>query len=579
MLALLILRVLCCTRWICAEQHEMRRFINQLNGFFNFDHIIFLFDSSANIDFFIEISVTPQSLYVFHTTDDKIIGLDGLQEIKSKNALMIVVPGSVKLEDNLKLLSKIKEIQYSDINTKIGIFYPQSASMADVQSLFEWSWNQWIIYIFAATHSQHQELMVSHPENSLNIFTFNPFGTLKVNNFTVRDSFDNLFLSQSSNLQEYPVYSYADDPVLDYDKKWWRTIRDVMNVSLKFTNSTPVLGKFYVRLDRVALVRFPPRNCLYPWSTEQMVIVVPEALPYPGFAAYVKVFSTYSILGYTFVAVASIIFFLIVFRFKKYKKLLFFQSVADVFNILMNNNQFIKYRRLSGIEVLIIVPLTFTGLITVNGILSLLKSFLTSPIIQPQIDTAEDLSNSPFFIYTTDEYWVGIISETLTTLFPNVNWSDKMRTMKIDLLRQERKTVNTSKAFLNGLGNAKTLLSVQKKLKIRGYHIPRMRLGFMHGTYLLNKEDFPFMERMNEIVHRLCHSGIWELWNAIHLHDFERHAIQLNSANLGKIEDANNNDHIEMLKFIVSCWIASTVVFAFEIIWKIFNFRKLLQSR
>lgn len=90
---------------ICADNQEFG-LIDKLNNFFNFDHNLFLLDSSADIDCFVkttrEMEFTPQSLYVFKSDDESITGLESLKEVTSKNAFLIVVPGSVHFENNSK---------------------------------------------------------------------------------------------------------------------------------------------------------------------------------------------------------------------------------------------------------------------------------------------------------------------------------------------------------------------------------------------------------------------------------------------------------------------------------------------
>lgn len=78
----------------CSEKNHQLDLINQLNDYFNFDQNIFLFDSSTEMDLFINTtrqssSFTPQSI---HTIDsDNITGLTSLEGISSKNTFLIIV--------------------------------------------------------------------------------------------------------------------------------------------------------------------------------------------------------------------------------------------------------------------------------------------------------------------------------------------------------------------------------------------------------------------------------------------------------------------------------------------------------
>lgn len=97
----------------CAEYQS--QLIRKLNHFFDFDHNIFLFESSADIGRFIDTTrgsghSTPQSVYVFKSDNDKITGLDSLKEIWSKNTFIIVVLGSANFEGNFNLLTRVRQM-------------------------------------------------------------------------------------------------------------------------------------------------------------------------------------------------------------------------------------------------------------------------------------------------------------------------------------------------------------------------------------------------------------------------------------------------------------------------------------
>lgn len=65
-----------------------------------------------------------------------------------------------------------------------------------------------------------------------------------------------------------------------------------------------------------------------------------------------------------FVIIAAVMFSLTFFTTLNIKKFcFFFQSEADVLNLLMNNNGYIKYRVLSCAEVSLVGPLTFLGFV------------------------------------------------------------------------------------------------------------------------------------------------------------------------------------------------------------------------
>lgn len=130
---------------------------------------------------------------------------------------------------------------------------------------------------------------------------------------------------------------------------------------------------------------------MYPFIMDPLNIVVPAALPYSAFSAYLRAVTSDKIFVYFLIAISVVMLLLLIFRYIKQRKVLIFQSVADVLNLLMNDNGAIKYMQLSSIEIMLIVPLTFVGLVFVSSVLSTLQSFVTRPVLQPQINTIESV--------------------------------------------------------------------------------------------------------------------------------------------------------------------------------------------
>lgn len=111
----------------------------------------------------------------------------------------------------------------------------------------------------------------------------------------------------------------------------------------------------------------------------------------PFFVAFVKVTASSNIFGYSLAVIAVAVVVLMCSRYINYKK--FCRCVADVMNILLNDNSAIKYRRLRFSEIVLVIRMIFAGFVIVNGFLSSLKSHLTRPIMQ--IETIEELNRSP----------------------------------------------------------------------------------------------------------------------------------------------------------------------------------------
>lgn len=151
---------------ILAEYQE-RKLIGQLNKFFHFDYNLFLVHSSTDLNRFINNNhqtYTPQSLFIYESVDNITLR----HELQSKNPFLIVASEVSDYNSNVKLLSKVLEMQRKKLDMKIAIFSPTKTT-DDLQNLFEWCWKNRIVYIFAATTG-----LIS------SIFTYNPFGKFVV---------------------------------------------------------------------------------------------------------------------------------------------------------------------------------------------------------------------------------------------------------------------------------------------------------------------------------------------------------------------------------------------------------------
>lgn len=360
---------------IILPEYQEAFLINELNNFYNFKHNIFWVDSSADLSRFInntnQLKYTPQSVYVFQTVDDNITGLYDITKITSNsNIFFIVVAKSANFESNSNLLARIKKMQRLQINLKIGVFFSTTASSTDLQKLFKWCWTYRIVNIFAA-YSNTDLRQASSTDRSINVFVFKSFGTFEMVNLTGNATYDNFFLNPNSNFQQLPLkVVWRVSSVKPSDTKLWNEIIRVTNVSIsKLYMNTSVSRSQSFENSSVDIVaecgginyQSILYTTLYPMEQDAVIIAVPEALPYADFSAFMSAVASDSLLGFSISTALSSMLVLSFLRYIKRRKLFFFQSVTDVVNLLMNDNGFIKYQRLSRVEVFLIVPLTFIG--------------------------------------------------------------------------------------------------------------------------------------------------------------------------------------------------------------------------
>ncbi len=370
--------------------HLERMLINELNGHFNIDHNLFLLDASVDTDRFInmegQVDTIPKSLYVFEDTNGNITGLKFLSKNMSNNELLIVAPDSNFSSSNLNLLMQVKVIQRLRLNIKIGFFFSHIIPGDDLQRVFEWCWKNRIINIFATMYAKN-----SNSLRVLNSFTYNPFGKFTVINVTSR-SFDHFFLSQTSNFRLYQL-QVGENKNYSHISDLWPIIFRVLNCSYKLIEGQSALDK-YPNIDIFSYLHVTKNSAnvkIYPHHETAYTILVPDALPYSEFTSYLQNILSSKFYVLSSIIIAATILLLCVIRYKKEKKMQFFGCVADVLNLLMNDNGNIKYQKLNQLEGFIIVPLTFVGLVIVNGTLSSLQSHIAKPYLQHQINSAEDI--------------------------------------------------------------------------------------------------------------------------------------------------------------------------------------------
>lgn len=552
----------CIMPFICAVHNEMK-LIDQLNNLFNFDHNIFLFDSSINIDRFMkpmEVMI-PQSVFVFENRNGNSTGLENFGWITSKNTFLILVTGRTTPVIDLSLLNQLKNMHRLRINMKIGIFFSnQNVDSENLRNLFKWCWKQNIVDIFAVGDMSRDMQL---EENPFNIFSFNPFGTFDVVNVSISGSYDNLFLSKSLNFHRYPflILSSFDDPIES----------DVWLFIFKATNATFVVRdrRFKGNIDdyqiQAETVRSPitvkAKNFVYPLDLTKLVIIVPKAEPYIGLASYLQAITTFSFLAHFLVTISVTIISLFGFRLIKLKKIRFLESVADVFNLLMNDNGNIRYQRLNKLEAMVMVPLTFVGLIFTNGILSSFVSFVTSPVAPPQIDTAEDLYYSKSVVTISDKELLNHTIEALMNQYRFGDWSNRVYVFG-------SKASSSSSSILSDPLMANIIVRVQKRLntKYRAMHISQIRLFSGHLSYKMN-ENFPFMERLNELIHRINQFGLYDKWQE----DFKYEREILLTKAYARLSIHLVSSYFDGFPtFIVYGWIAGTIAFLLEVFHKKF---------
>lgn len=590
---LILLKMLRCLFAVCislANQTQAHssglNLINKLNNFYCFDHNLMLMESTSIADQFINTPVSaielnsyvPQTLYVINDISGE-IKINPIR--RSKNTFMIIGLKSTNLEKNIIFMTKIKDFQRVNVNLKIGLFFSQSLPTSDyLLQLFEWCWQNSIVHIF-----------IGYPETTgrtdyfLNVYTFNPYGTLELINLTDDDSLDNYFPRICYNLRQHPIRIAVHDDINTFiyskgnpnfggpDGKLFQTILRLINASytmVKFfeitdgmdiqqmaLNGTIDLGPQPFRVSNVKPIY------LYPIYIDTVAIVVPSALPYAEFIAYLQTFSNDNIFNISLFSIPVLIIALTVFRYLKRNRFLFFQSVSDVLNLFMYDNTAIDYRNLFRVESFIILPLTMGGFVIINVVLSILTSYLTRPMVQPEINTFDDIERSPFPVMVPSQKNM----EQLIVVFKknwNIDWSHKMAWSSLEEFLHQILSFNTSICFVYRGSKVKNLLVHQKRLNIRGFRIPTQTIIKSVYSYVV-PVDYPLKDCFNEIIQRVMSAGLYWKWTDESYFEFIEKGYFSKTLVNDDAERGAEKYYVPI--FIVYGWIGSVFIFMIEIAW------------
>lgn len=494
--------------------------------------------------------------------------------------MLIVVPKSASFENNLTLLDFIEKVQLKNVHLKIGVFFPHNAASEDIQKMFEWFWNHRIINIFIAFYSNSTVKQGSNLKPLLNIFNFNPFGSFSVVDVTETKFIHNIFPDKKINFQKYPIRLAVinDDSITQYsstvpfiggpDEKMWMSVFSVLNASYsiywvrKVMQQLEILDNgtvdIHADLSELTETRYVT---LYPMIIEILSMVVPKPLPYPAFSAYIQTMFSDGLLGYISILIIVITLLLALCRYIKSKRFLIFQCAADVINLLLNDNGAIIYQQLTRSELFLIVPLTLAGFVIVNGFLSNLQSHFTQPKLQPQIDTIVDFYRSSLPISTPNEFWMAKVTKLLNNLLNYEGWGNRMKVHNSSEVIQQIVT-EAKFSFFEYESTAKGICKHKK------FHITEIQLSWIWFKYDM-RYDFPFIERVNEIVQWIQTAGLYNKW----WRDLDEEKLFITFANESYVKS------FSVPIFIVYGWIAGVIVFIIEIIWhsicRLFKFRKI----
>lgn len=383
----------------------------------------------------------------------------------------------------------------------------------------------------------------------------------------------NYFPDKEPNYRQHPLHiqQVVNLNLSTFEVKFWETIVGTFNASMSeihqsregvlIGNTTPDIFRHEKNL------RYVHGGCTYPHQVTQLVLLVPHAQPFPDFFAYLQNGTWKLLFAYTFIVIVVSTLLLTVSGYLQTKKIVLFQILVDVINLLTNDNGAIRYGRLHAADVYVIVPLTFTGLIVVNGILSVFQSYLTVPIYERQINTIDDLFKSTVPILSDGRFWANRTIEILEDISKHGGWSDKVHRLDSALIREEVYKFNTSIAFVAPDEIAQFCLEAQKRFSLKAYHLITEILEKSLVAFEVNPQ-FPFIESINNIIFRLQSAGLSDKWYKHGEQFVLKNMTEKNRNLLFNTSNESVSGDFAVPSVVWYGWIGSVIVFVCEIIWK-----------
>lgn len=543
--------------------------IRQLNEEFNFDHNIILLDSTLNRpDHYIHLpsspshksGCVPQTIYTFHNSSDVKI-LTNLNQTTSKSTLLVIaVESLLYVEYESKLLAELR-----------NFFTFNMTSMDPIDRLFEWSWSAGIVNILSAFYATEGQ----QKAELLNVFQFDPFWPLKMKNVTGSESVQNYFSDNFPNYHKHPLQFVTTNAIkrTQLERDFWNFVTVAFNaselhteVSLKeyenisLTEMSEDIVKHEVDIDDV-IQTYP----VYPHRKINIVLMVPHALPYASIVEYLKNSTWERIFLYLFITVTVASLLLTVSFYLRTKTVGFLQCVAIVCNLLLNDNGAIRYNLLSRADLFLLAPLTFAGLIVMNGVFSVYQSYMTLPIYERQIKTIDDLFESSVPILVNEMFWADAFIKILEDRSQHDGWNEKVVRLSLDEIQREFDNFNSSVAIPCPDILAHASIEVQKRLELKAYYSSNELILVQYYVTFMIRSNFPFMEPLNNIIHRMHSSGLIDKWMGKENEDSIKNLYAATEHRLKRFDETQLYE-FSIPSVIWFGWLCSVIIFVCEFI-------------
>lgn len=508
--------------------------VQKLNKFYNFDHNIYIFtDRFTMLQEELYDNDVPSTylLLRYSSSKDYSYRYFRIADSDPKNCILFVFtnasPSTKTFQSNATEFNVTMQLSYWNRKIKVGFIVTtdvvNEGSMKFVKDIIDWSWSNLLIDMFVLLRSDGYD----------QVFTFNPY---KYKDEIIQVEPNQLrmyFQDKSSNLYGYklhlsfPVESdfllYTRNEFKSKDGKLCEYILHGLNATYYVTiNATHTWNSFVQqviaresdfspRRFSVQYIHVPvSRVYTYPVGNEKYILLLPSAVPYNEFQAFLKNFTTHNSIVKIIVPIMLIIAILWTFKAFKYRESMLFRSVVDVLGLLFTLDVN-GTRNCTDMDVrLFVISLSVGGFFFMNTILSLFISLLMQPIMQSEINTYDQFDQTSLKIKVPNLEFLPHMLD-LAALNKRA-WKNRIEVAKSsnDNIYQIY-TYNTKYAYYFSSTRTYLLLQRQKYFSLRGFHVPQESLGTALNAYAIGARA-PFRERVDYLIMQAFSVGLYDKW-------------------------------------------------------------------
>ncbi|CAD7077001.1 unnamed protein product [Hermetia illucens] len=468
--------------------------------------------------------------------------LGRIASLVGENLVSIVIVTTENSENILKIVQvSLKRMHES----KIVFLLDYEVASESIQKVVNWCWTQRMINILIVVQTSTMQ------PADYELYSYTPFPTVTIEKISNNLGFKELFPNKMRNMKGFAIrtvqkydhprsfkyINYKGKEVIGgYLSKIFYTFVSVYNASVEIIDESasqslvkPNLEKFLVE-GRIDIVQHFLKGYFFENVTStssilctKMCFLVPQSPEIPSNM-------------YLYLPFDNIVWYMIIFS-------IIYIALAEAFCGFVVNGKFdfghafcnallgiiyqstdsktFRFRHFLAIR----LQLMLLGFILTNLFLSVLSSFLTAMIFDPQSDTFEEIDRSGARIML-DKIELDYF---LTSRLIPMKWKHLFLAVDRDTLMEQLRILNRSHGYLIASDKLQMVRFVEKYSKRPLFHETAIDYGYIwYGMTI--RDDAVFLGTLNKFISRIYDVGLFEKWmNEIGTESVEAGMIKLKS--------------------------------------------------